>query len=138
MKRLNYVDGMKGWCAIAVCVVHFQLMFIINGYIGWSCLPEAAANPYDYYFKWFPYSVLNNNSFLLYIFFALMSFIISYTFLKKPNEDKLKEKIVLRYFRFLPLVLISCFVAYLLLAFKVCPLEEFYNIICYHLFDFLL
>ena len=34
----------------------------------------------------------------------------------------------MRYFRFLPLVLIACFVAYLLLAFKLCPLEEFYNI----------
>jgi hypothetical protein len=34
----------------------------------------------------------------------------------------------MRYFRFLPLVLIGCFVAYLLLTFKLCPLEEFYNI----------
>ena len=128
MKRLNYIDGLKGWCAISVCMVHFQLMFIINGYIGWKCLPEAALNPFDYYFKWFPYSIPNNNSFPLYIFFALTSFIVSYTFLKKPNEDKLKQKIVMRYFRFLPLVLIACFVAYLLLAFKLCPLKEFYDI----------
>jgi peptidoglycan/LPS O-acetylase OafA/YrhL len=44
------------------------------------------------------------------------------------NEDKLKQKIVMRYFRFVPLVLIACFIAYLLLAFKLCPLDEFYNI----------
>ena len=128
MKRLNYVDGLKGWCAVAVCILHFQLMFAIHGYIGWKCLPEAMLNPVEYYFKWFPYSVLSNNSFPLYIFFALISFIVSYTFLKKPNEDKLKQKIILRYFRFLPLVLIACLVAYLLLALELCPLGEFYDI----------
>jgi hypothetical protein len=103
-------------------------MFVIGGFIGWKCLPEAALNPFEYYFEWFPYSILTNNSFPLYIFFALISFIVSYTFLKNGNEDKLKQKIVMRYFRFLPLVLAACFVAYLLLAFKLCPLEEFYNI----------
>ena len=128
MKRLNYIDGLKGWCAISVCILHFLLMFAIGGYVGWKCLPEATLNPFEYYFQWFPYSVLTNNSFPLYIFFALTSFIVSYTFLKNKNEDKLKQKIVMRYFRFLPLVLIACFAAYLLLAFKLCPLEEFYNI----------
>ena len=128
MKRLNYVDGLKGWCAISVCILHFLLMFVIGGYIGWKCLPEATLNPFEYYFDWFPYSILTNNSFPLYIFFSLISFIVSYTYLKNMNDDKLKQKIIMRYFRFLPLVLIACFVAYLLLAFKLCPLEEFYNI----------
>ena len=128
MKRLNYIDGLKGWCALSVCILHFLLMFMIGGFIGWKCVPEAALNPFEYYFQWFPYSILTNNSFPLYIFFALTSFIVSYTFLKNKNEDKLKQKIVMRYFRFLPLVVISCFVAYLLLAFKLCPIEEFYDI----------
>ena len=128
MKRLNYIDGLKGWCAVSVCILHFLLMFVIGGFIGWKCLPEAALNPFEYYFEWFPYSILTNNSFPLYIFFALTSFIVSYTFMKNKSDDKLKQKIVMRYFRFLPLVLIACFVAYLLFAFKLCPLEEFYNI----------
>ena len=128
MKRLNYIDGLKGWCAVSVCILHFLLMFMIDGYIGWKCMPEAAVDSFGYYFKWFPYSVLTNNSFPLYIFFALIAFIVSYTFLKNKNDDKLKQKIVMRYFRFLPLVLISCFASYLLLTFKLCPLEEFYNI----------
>lgn len=127
MKRLNYIDGLKGWCALSVCMLHFLLMFAIGGYVGWKCLPEASPDPFAYYFKWFPYSILTNNSFPLYIFFALTSFIVSYTFLQNKNEDKLKQKILMRYFRFLPLVWIACFVAYLLLAFRLCPLEEFYN-----------
>ena len=128
MKRLNYIDGLKGWCAVSVCILHFLLMFEIGGFIGWKCLPEAALNPFEYYFEWFPYSILTNNSFPLYIFFALISFIVSYTFLKNRNEDKLKQKIMMRYFRLLPLVLIACFAAYLLLTFKLCPLQEFYDI----------
>ena len=128
MKRLNYIDGLKGWCAVSVCILHFQLMFAINGYVGWKCLPEAALNPAEYYFKWFPLSILSNNSFPLYIFFALISFIVCYSFLKNKNEDKLKQKIIMRYFRFLPLVLIACLVAYLLLAFDLCPLQEYYDI----------
>jgi hypothetical protein len=128
MKRLNYIVGLKGWCALSVCILHFLLMFVISGYIGWKCLPEANLNPFEHYFKWFPYSILTNNSFPLYIFFALISFIVSYTFLKNKNEDKLKQKIMMRYFRLLPLVLIACFAAYLLLTFKLCPLQEFYDI----------
>ena len=107
MKRLNYIDGLKGWCAISVCLLHFLLTFTINGYIGWKCLPEAAANTFEYYFEWFPYSILTNNSFPLYIFFTLISFIVSYTFLKDKREEKLKQKIIMRYFRFLPLTLTS-------------------------------
>ena len=128
MKRLNYIDGLKGWCAASVCIVHFLLMFIIGGFIGWRCLPKATLNQFEYYFKWFPYSIITNNSFPLYIFFALVSFIVSYTFLKNKNEDKLKQKIVMRYFRFMPLVLSACFVAYLLLTLELCPLQEFYDI----------
>ena len=57
MKRLNYIDGLKGWCAISVCILHFLLMFVIGGFIGWKCLPEAVLDPLGYYFKWFPYHV---------------------------------------------------------------------------------
>lgn len=128
MKRLHYIDGLKGWCALSVCILHFLLMFVINGYIGWKCLPEAALNPAEYYLKWFPYSILSNNSFPLYIFFALISFLACYSFLKNRNEDMMKKKIIMRYFRFLPLALIACLVAYLLLAFELCPLQEFYDI----------
>ena len=53
MKRLNYIDGLKGWCAASVCIQHFLLMFVIGGFIGWKCLPEAKQNPFEYYFEWF-------------------------------------------------------------------------------------
>lgn len=128
MKRLNYLDGLKGWCALSVCVLHFLLMFAINGYVGWKAMPESALQPAEYYFRWFPYSLLTNNSFPLYIFFALISFLVCYLFLKNRNEEKLIPKITMRYFRFLPIVAIGCLAAYVLLTFKLCPLQEYYEI----------
>lgn len=54
MKRLNYIDGLKGWCAVSVCILHFLLMFVIGGFIGWKCLPEAAHNPFNTISNGFP------------------------------------------------------------------------------------
>lgn len=126
MKRLNYLDGLKGWCAISVCVFHFLLMFAIDGFVGWKCMPEAEANPFNYYFSNFPYSVLTNNSFPLYIFFAIISFVVGYSFLENKNQEKLKIKAITRYFRFLPIVVISCFIAFLLLKFNLCKFQELF------------
>lgn len=128
MQRLNYLDGLKGWSAISICIFHFLLMFAIDGFIGWNCMPEAVTNPTEYYFSNFPYSILTNNSFPLYIFFAIISFIICYSYLGNKNDDKLKEKAILRYFRFLPIVVISCFISFLLIKFNLCKNEEFYQL----------
>ena len=48
-------------------------MFVVGGFAGWKCLPEA----------------------------ALISVIVSYTFSKNKNEDKLKQKIMMCYFSLL-------------------------------------
>lgn len=128
MKRITYIDGLKGFCAISVCIFHFLLMFAIGGYVGWKAMPEAVANPSSYYFNHFPYSILTNNSFPLYIFFAIISFVITYFFIKNNDESKIKKQAITRYFRFMPIVVISCFAAYLLLAFELCDLENFYAI----------
>ena len=126
MKRLTYLDGLKGWCAISVCIFHFLLMFAVDGFVGWKCMPQAQANPVSYYFANFPYSVLTNNSFPLYIFFAILSFVVAHSFLQNKNNESLKVKAITRYFRFMPIVVISCFIAYLLLKFNLCKFHELY------------
>lgn len=126
MKRLNYLDGLKGWCAISICTLHFLLMFAFDGFIGWKSIPEAQANPFNYYFSNFPFSILTNNVFPLYIFFAIISFVVTYSFLENKNQENLKVKAITRYFRFLPIVVVSCFIAFLLLKFNLCKFEELY------------
>ena len=128
MQRLTYLNGLKGWCAISACLIHFLLIFAIDGYIGWKCLPEASLQPFSYYWNWFPYSAFLNTSFPLYLFFAIISYLVCYLFFKKNDENKIKQNIIMRYFRLLPLVLVLCLASYLLLKFKLCPLQEFYDI----------
>lgn len=128
MKRITYIDGLKGWCAISVCLLHFLLIFVLYGYVGWKCVPEASLNPKEYYFNHFPFSILSNNSFPLYIFFGLISFLICYFFFKKNDIEKIKKQAILRYFRFLPIVVISCFITYLLLVTSLCPYEEYFKL----------
>ena len=82
MQRLTYLDGLKGWCAISVCIFHFLLMFAVDGFIGWKCMPQAQANPVSYYFANFPYSVLTNNSFPLYIFLLFYLLLLPIHFYK--------------------------------------------------------
>lgn len=79
-KRLYYIDGLKGICCICICILHFLLMFIPKGYIGWGCSAEASENPFDFYFADFPFSIFTNGSFALYVFMALISFIPAYSF----------------------------------------------------------
>lgn len=128
MKRLNYIDGLKGFCAISVCLFHFLLAFYIEGYVGWKCMIEGSIDPNGYYFEHFPYSILTNNSFPLYIFFAIIALLICLPFFKNKDEGKLKKQAILRYFRFLPIVFLSCLVAYLFFVFDVCKFKEFYEI----------
>ena len=76
----NTIDGLKGICCICICILHFLLMFIPKGYIGWVCSAEASENPFDFYFADFPFSIFTNGSFALYVFMALISFIPAYSF----------------------------------------------------------
>lgn len=130
MKRMTYLDGLKGYCAISVCIFHFLLMFAINGYISWSWLGESVEglDAFTYYFDNFPYSILTNNAFPLYIFFSIISFIICFSYLKDHDDNKLKGRLITRYFRFLPIVVISCTIIYVLIRCNLCPVEEYYNL----------
>lgn len=128
MRRLNYLDGLKGFCAISVCIFHFLLIFVIDGYVGWKAPIEAINDPFSYYFANFPYSILTNNSFPLYIFFAIISFLPSYQFFKNKDEEKVKSKAILRYFRFLPIIVILCIITYLMVILNLCPIEKLFKI----------
>lgn len=128
MKRLTYIDGLKGLCAISICIFHFLLMFKLDGFIGWKCTEEAALDPIGHYFSNFPYSVLINNSFPLYIFFAIIAFLVSYSYLKNNDDEKIKRQAILRYFRFLPIVVISSFITFILLQLNLFSLDEFYKV----------
>ena len=98
--RIESIDGLKGICGIWVVVFHYLLAYASFGYIGWES-GVAAADRSEYYFRYFPYSILSNGSWPLYIFFAIIAFIPAYICFRKETFDNLGRQTVIRYFRLL-------------------------------------
>lgn len=96
--RIESVDGLKGLCGIWVVVFHYLLAYAAFGYIGWES-GVAVADRAECYFRYFPYSILSNGSWPLYIFFAIIAFIPAFIFFQKETFDNLRRQVTIRYFR---------------------------------------
>ncbi len=112
-KHINYIDSLKGISAIWVTLAHYLIAFMPFGFVGWSS-GVADADKYKVYFDAFPYSILSNSSFPLYTFFAIISYILATNYFQKRNVESIKKQAIKRYFRFLPPVLITTLICYLI------------------------
>lgn len=117
-QRVEYLNGLKGLCAISISVFHYLLAFAPFGYIGFSSGIEAE-NWFTYYFSYFPYSILSNASFPLYIFFALIGFFPAYHYFINHDQEWVKRQAIVRYFRFMPPIFICCLLVFVASQFKV-------------------
>lgn len=122
--RLYYIDFLKSICAFLICIFHFQLQFMNEGYIGWHCQPEALSDPYFAYFSAFPYSLTVNNSFRLPLFFTIVGFLPALFFFRDNNVKHILKEVRIRYFRFLPIILTSCIISFTLIK---CGIIDFNN-----------
>lgn len=112
-RRIYWIDGLKGICAVWVAVFHYLLAFKPDGFVGWNCIP-AESEKTAYYFEHFPYSLLTNGPFVLYTFFALIAFIPAYGYFCNRDKQKILQQARVRYFRLLPATLIACLLSYLI------------------------
>lgn len=96
--RIESIDGVKGLCGIWVVLAHYLMAFAGFGFIGFEC-GIAPADKAEYYFQYFPYSILTNGSWPLYIFFAIISFIPALRFFQNGTTDHIQRQITVRYFR---------------------------------------
>ena len=96
--RIESIDGLKGLCGIWIVIFHYLLAYAAFGYIGWES-GVAASDRTEWYFRYFPYSVLSNGSWPLYIFFAIIAFIPAFIFFQKGTFDNLRRQVTIRYFR---------------------------------------
>lgn len=113
--RVRYIDGLKGLCGIWVCLFHYLLAFAPFGFIGWES-GIAQAEQADYYFRYFPYSILSNGSFPLYVFFGIIAFLPALRFFQTGNTESLKRQACIRYFRLMPPVLVCALLSYAVFA----------------------
>lgn len=110
-EQLRYVDGLKGICGIWIILFHYLLAFAIFGYVGFEC-GVADVDKYDYYFQYFPYSIISNSSCALYIFFAIIAFLPAQHHFRNRDEGWIKRQAVVRYFRLMPPILLIAVLTY--------------------------
>ncbi len=110
-KHIDYIDGMKGFCALCVIVLHYLLAFDVKGFYGWSS-GITIAEQWGHYWEYFPLSILTNMHSPLYIFFAIIAFIPAYKFFREHNTDWLTKQTIVRYFRFVPYTFFLALVSY--------------------------
>lgn len=109
--RLENLDGLKGLCGVWVVVFHFLLAFAPFGYTGGGSGVDAADKA-RVYFDSFPYSILTEGPFVLFTFFALISFIPAYLVFRRQDTEFLSKQAITRYFRLAPATLAAALWGY--------------------------
>lgn len=106
-KRLEYIEGFKGFACLCVMMSHFIAAFC-NVWI--TCLPERIHNG-SWFETWIgttPLNLFYNGNFGVRVFFITSGFVLSYAFFKNGDETYLKKGAIKRYFRLvLPVVTVN-------------------------------
>lgn len=111
--RIKYIDGLKVIMAIAVVFTHYMLAFYPNGYVGFgSGVNEGIKKCIR---GGMPWSLISNSSISLYLFFAMISFVIAVNYREKQSDiSVIQKQAVGRYFQFLIPVFAATFLAFVL------------------------
>ncbi len=115
-QKISYLNGVKGFCAIGVTVLHYLIAYGDFGYFGWQSGIEESQK-ISYYWEHFPFSLIANGNFVLYAFFTLIAFIPAVRFFRGYDEVWVKKQVITRYFRFLPYTVSMTLLSYALYAY---------------------
>lgn len=106
-KRLEYIEGYKGFACLCVLLSHFISAFC-NVWV--TSLPERQLNG-SWFETWIgttPLNIFYNGNFGVRVFFITSGFVLSYAFFCTKDENYLKKGAVKRYFRLvLPVVTVN-------------------------------
>lgn len=117
VKKMEYVQGIRGICCVLVCLFHFLLAFLPQGYIGWGSNIELELQGTQY-FSFFPYSVFLNTSLPLFLLISLVGFTIASRYFQTQDVDFLRNQARKRYLRLMPSVLVATLISYAISAFS--------------------
>jgi peptidoglycan/LPS O-acetylase OafA/YrhL len=98
--RLEFLDGLRGWGALMVFLYHLIVQLLFN-----------TAPPYRSRYLAF----LLDGDFAVFIFFVLSGFVLSIKFIISPGKYSLTQAVIARYFRLMLPIIITSFVAYMLM-----------------------
>ncbi len=116
-KRLEFIEGFKGFACLSVILSHFVLAFC-NVLVTCSSLNAHGSSKLELLLGKTPLNLFYSGNFGVYVFFIVSGFVLSYAFFMKKDENYLKRGVIKRYFRLLlPIVVVNLFV-FLLMKFS--------------------
>ena len=115
--NIAYLNGLRGWAALAVAVHHFLVAFY-PALISGNPAEVHTKDAIECYIATSPLNVLYNGNYFVCIFFVLSGFVLSYKFFKYKNLEMLQSIAIKRYFRLAIPVFFSVVFAYLLVMFS--------------------
>lgn len=126
-KHILYLDGLKGVLCCCIVLLHYQLAFFPESYIGFGANP--AAYPATIVMENLPFSLFSNSSFSLYVLFGIIAYLIARSFFQAEDPmHGLRIKAVKRYFRFCLPVFVITIIFYTLFVNGVLWYKELYDI----------
>lgn len=114
MKKLAYIDGLKGLGALMVYLCHFVFAFY---YAAYSLQPEHAhtASNLEIALGKTPLNIFYNGNFAVQLFLVLSGFVLCLGYFKTQDKARLKDGAKKRYFRLAVPILVINLVVYLLM-----------------------
>jgi len=130
LKKLAYLDGLRGIAALIVVFHHFVLLLYPQ--LNYGDETDYMATK----IATLPLNILYNGDFAVCLFFVLSGYVLSYKYLLKNDPVILIGYAAKRYFRLMPLIASSVIVIYILSRFDLLPIQKLNDKL--HLGDWLL
>ncbi|MEI7890423.1 MAG: acyltransferase [bacterium] len=121
MRKISYLDGLRGLAAFVVVFHHFILAFYPALLLGGNTQAHLVGKN-DEFVSGTLLNLFYNGNFAVCIFFVLSGFVLSHKFFLHRDREILKESAIKRYLRLVVPVAFSVLLAFVLMEFSL-----FYN-----------
>lgn len=122
MKKISYLDGLRGLAAFVVVIHHFLLAFYPATYNA-DMGEIHTRNAYEVIMAKSPLNLLINGNFAVCIFFILSGYVLTQKYFKTKDIEVIVSSACRRYFRLFIPVAASIFIVFMLMK-----LHLFFNI----------
>ncbi|MEI8343963.1 MAG: acyltransferase [Candidatus Moraniibacteriota bacterium] len=117
MRKIKYLDGLRGLAALQVVFHHFVLAFYPALFSG-TDIPTHLPNGVEVFASGSFLNLFWDGNFAVCIFFVLSGFVLSHKFFVKKENEIVTASAVKRYFRLALPVAFSVFFAYVFMKFS--------------------
>ena len=121
MRKIQYLDGLRGLAAFVVVFHHFVYAFYPALFLGSNAKTHLGAGE-EVFASGSMFNLLYSGNFAVCIFFVMSGFVLSYKFFLQKDRNIIKESATKRYVRLVLPVAFSVFLAFVLMKFSL-----FYN-----------